>query len=469
MRYCSTRGGVSGYTFEQTVLSGFTSDGGMLMPERIPLVSADTMKQWSTLSYPEIVVRVASLFIEDEIPFSDLSNLVTKAFERFENRNVVQLSKLKPSLVVAELFHGPTAAFKDLALSCVGQVMNYVLQRKNKHAVAIVATSGDTGSAAIEAVRSMPAIDIIVLLPKGFITRVQELMMTTVTDSNIHTFRGEGNSDELDEVVRRCFEDEALVAKHGLCSMNSVNWARIVFQIAHYFWLYFQVCPEANGSIEVVVPTGGSGNIVAGIVASKMGLPVRLVASVNRNDAFGDVLRTGTLNVSQPVVPSLAPAMDIMVPYNFERVLFIFSDCNSQLVADFMNQVNKQLQAPVPLHIMEKIRTVLVSSYTADDDCIQQTIQRCWQDNGYHICPHTATAVAYHYSHPNEAQVPRVCLSTASPIKFEDVYQTAGIPPLITPKLQELKEKPEKYVDIYRGEDWVQIVKDTIRSCSRSQ
>ncbi|XP_044538847.1 threonine synthase-like 2 [Gracilinanus agilis] len=241
--------------------------------------------------------------------------LIDRAFSRFRHRDVVHLSRLKNGLNVLELWHGITYAFKDLSLSCSGQFLQYFLEKRQKHVTIIVGTSGDTGSSAIESVRGAKNIDIIVLLPLGLCSKIQELQMTTVIEDNVHVFRVEGNSDELDEPIKAVFADVAFAKKHNLMSLNSINWSRILVQMAHYFFAYFQCVPSMDicplPPVEVVVPTGAAGNLAAGCIAQEMGLPVRLATVVNRNDIIHRTVRQGDFSLSGNTRASLASAMDI--------------------------------------------------------------------------------------------------------------------------------------------------------------
>lgn len=252
--------------FEDVLFSGFAADDGLYMPEQIPKLDEKTLRSWSFLSYKELVKEVCSLFIPSElIPTNDLHGLIDKALLRFRHQDIVPITRLENGLNVMEMWHGPTYAFKDLAMSCVGQFLDYFLKKNNRHVNILVATSGDTGSAAIEGVRENPNIDIIVLYPIGRCTKIQELQMITVFEDNVHLLGVEGTSDELDVPVRKLFRDTSFASKHNLMSINSVNWARVMVQIAHFIYGYFRCTPASQEDtlppVEIVVPTGGAGNI----------------------------------------------------------------------------------------------------------------------------------------------------------------------------------------------------------------
>ncbi|XP_053832187.1 threonine synthase-like 2 isoform X4 [Vidua macroura] len=357
MEYISTRGGTRAVDFEGALFSGYAPDGGLFMPQHIPSLDRGTLQRWSSLSYPELVKELCSLFVPARlVPRNVLNELIDRAFSRFRHKNVVHLSRLKDGLNILELWHGVTYAFKDLSLSCTGQFLQYFLEKKKKHVNILVGTSGDTGSSAIESVRGQKNVDIFVLLPKGFCTQIQELQMTTVIEDNVHVFAAHGNSDEIDEPIKELFADVDFAGKYNLMSLNSVNWSRIMVQIAHFFYAYFQCTPSLDTTqlpmVEIVVPTGGGGNITAGCIAQKMGLPIRLITVVNSNDIVHRTVQHGDFSLAESVKATLASAMDIQEPYNMERILWLLSGSDSCLIKTLMEQFNisKRLKLPEDLH-----------------------------------------------------------------------------------------------------------------------
>ncbi|XP_046796603.1 threonine synthase-like 2 isoform X6 [Gallus gallus] len=472
MEYISTRGGTGAVDFEGALFSGYAPDGGLFMPSCIPLLDRATLQQWSRLSYPELVKEICYLFVKPElIPRSTLSDLIDRAFSKFRHKDVVHLSRLKGGLNVLELWHGVTYAFKDLSLSCTGQFLQYFLEKKQKHITVLVGTSGDTGSSAIESVRGQKNVDIFVLLPKGLCTQIQELQMTTVIEDNVHVFVGwhyfHGNSDEIDEPIKELFADVDFARRNNLMSLNSVNWSRIMVQIAHYFYAYFQCASTLDSTplpvVEIVVPTGGGGNVTAGCIAQKMGLPIQLVAAVNSNDIIHRTVKDGDFSLSGCVKATLASAMDIQEPYNVERILWLLSGSDSHLTKTLMEQftVSKSLKLPEGLH--RKVSETLRSCSASDEDIVQ-AMQRCWEENHYLLCPHSAVAAHYHYSHLDSCAsgTPRCCLAPASAAKFQDAVLRAGLVPEIPPEITALKAMETRSTVLQRGEDWAQVLRDHI-------
>lgn len=473
MKYTSTRGGVSDVDFEGVLFAGFAPDGGLFMPEHLPKLTKETLTQWKSLSYKELVKEVCSLFIPPEtIPRNDLNGLIDKAFNRFRHRDVVAVSRLQGGLNVLEMWHGATHSFKDLAMSCVGQFLDYFLKKNNRHVNILVATSGDTGSAAIESVRGIPNIDIIVLLPHGRCTEIQERQMTTVIEDNVHVFAVDGTSDELDEPIKKLFGDTDFVKKHNLMSTNSVNWARVMVQIAHFFFGYFQCAPDQANDVlppvEITVPTGGAGNITAGCIAQKMGLPIQLVAAVNSNDIIHRSVQHGDFSLGDTEM-TLASAMDIQEPYNMERILWLAADSDSVKIKEMMKEFNekKRLKFPPELHIR---LLGMMKSCSVTDENILWTIRRCWEENRYLLCPHSAVAAFYHYQQFDSSQnSPRCSLAPASAAKFQDVILRAGLVPEIPPEIEALMTKETRSTFLKKQDDWEKVLREKIEAIGQKR
>ncbi|XP_053219033.1 threonine synthase-like 2 isoform X1 [Podarcis raffonei] len=474
MRYVSTRGGAGSVDFEGALLSGYASDGGLFMPQKIPALDSATLRKWSSFSYPELVKQLCSLFISPElIPEAELNDLIDRAFSRFRHKDIVHLTRLEKGLNVLELWHGVTYAFKDLSLSCTGQFLQYFLKKKKKHVTILVGTSGDTGSSAIESVRGEKNVDIFVLLPRGLCTQVQERQMTTVIEDNVHVFITEGNSDEIDEPIKELFADEDFSRRHNLMSLNSINWSRIMVQIAHFFYAYFRCAPSMDATplpvVEVVVPTGGGGNLTAGCLAQKMGLPIDLVAVVNDNDVVHRAIQQGDFSLSRSVKSTLASAMDIQEPYNMERVFWLFSGSDSNLVRSVMEEFYSAKKVQLPSQLQKKLSEGLKSCSVSDEEIVQ-AMRRCWQDNRYLLCPHSATAVCYHYKHSSRhPNTSRCCLAPASPVKFENAILKADLTLDISPEIRKLKDMETRSCALKRGDDWAKLLRQQIEAVAKQR
>lgn len=473
MRYISTRGEAKSVDFEGALFSGYAPDGGLFMPQEIPTLDYNTLRTWSAFSYPELVKELSSLFISSElIPRKELNDLIDSTFRRFRHKNVVHLARLKNGLNILELWHGVTYAFKDLSLSCTGQFLQNFLKKRKKHVTILVGTSGDTGSSAIESVRGENNMDIFVLLPKDLCSQIQELQMTTVIEENVHVFTAHGNSDEIDEPIKELFADADFARKHNLMSLNSINWSRIMVQIAHYFYAYFQCTPSMDmtplPTVEIVVPTGGGGNLTAGYVAQKMGLPIQLVAVVNNNDIIHRTIQHGDFSFSGSVKSTLASAMDIQEPYNMERLLWLLSDCDGRLIKTLMEQfyTSKNLTLPEELH--RKLSEALNSCSASDKDIVQ-AMRRCWEDNRYLLCPHSAVAVHYHYKQLDchLSNGPRCCLAPASAAKFPDAVLRAKLVPEVPSEIRALNAMETRSTTLRREDNWARILRDRIEAIAK--
>ncbi|XP_020782253.1 threonine synthase-like 2 [Boleophthalmus pectinirostris] len=470
MRYCSTRGEVCGWDFRDVLFSGFAPDGGMFMPENFPLLSPDILKSWRNLSYPKLVVEVASLFIPSElIPRDDLAALVHDALSGFSVPEVVKMVRLKDGLSLLELFHGDTLAFKDLAMTCTVRFIDYFLHKENRRATVLVGTSGDTGGSAVQSAKGLSGLDVMVIYPRGRITPVQEKHMITALEDNIHVFAADGCSDDIDQPVRRLFADQDLVKSYGLMSLNSVNWSRIMVQLVHYIYAYVQLTDldqvtdlQTSPELEVVVPTGGAGNIAAGYIVKQMGLHLRLVAMVNSNDIVHRTVTKGDFSMASEVFQTLAPAIDIQDPYNMERVFWLLLDKDGASVKRLMEEFQNSHRHTLPEN-HRKLLSQLLSTGTVNDDGILETMRRCWEENQYILCPHTAVAVWHHYNCPHKHGLLRCYIATASPAKFQSVIQKAGLTFDLPEKVQELDKLPTRYENLERGPNWCNDWEDRLR------
>ncbi|XP_028273956.1 threonine synthase-like 2 [Parambassis ranga] len=475
MKYCSTRGGIHGWDFQDVLFSGYAPDGGMFMPESVPALSPDTLRSWRGLPYTTVVVEVASLFIPSQlIPRDDLEVLVGEALSGFSVPEVVRVARLKDGLSVLELFHGGTLAFKDLAMTCTVHFINYLLQKQKRRATVLVGTSGDTGGSAIQSAKGLPGLDVVVVYPRGRISPVQEKHMISCLKDNVHVFAADGCSDDIDQPLRRLFADQELVKSHGLMSLNSVNWSRVMIQLAHFIYAYLELSGmeqvEADGvmpELEVVVPTGGAGNITAGFIAKQMGLPLKLVAMVNSNDIVHRTVTSGDFSMAADVTQTLAPAIDIQDPYNMERVFWLLLGKDGASVRTIMEEF-QQSHRHFLAENHQKLLAQVLSTGTVTDEGILETMRRCWVENQYVLCPHTAVAVWHHYHSPHSPGLNRCYIATASPAKFQAAVEKAGLtfdPPEAVLALDKL---PTRYENLERSPNWCKDWEDRLRECIQS-
>ncbi|KAL4005144.1 hypothetical protein ACER0C_004857 [Sarotherodon galilaeus] len=480
MQYCSTRGGVRGWDFRDVLFSGYAPDGGMFMPESLPLLSPDTLRSWKGMSYTKVVVEVASLFIPPQlIPRDNMEVLVGEALSGFCVPEVVRIARLKGGLSILELFHGDTLAFKDLAMTCTVRFLNYFLQKENRRATVLVGTSGDTGGSAIQSAKGLPGLDVVVVYPRGRITPVQEKHMISCLKDNVHVFAADGSSDDIDQPLRRLFADQELVKSHGLMSLNSVNWSRVMIQLAHFIYAYLELSGvkqddlgAALPELEVVVPTGGAGNIAAGLIVKQMGLPLKLVAMVNSNDIVHRMVTSGDFSMAANVTQTLAPAIDIQDPYNMERVFWLLLGRDGPKVKAMMEEFQRSHRHSLPENHRRLLSQVL-STGTVTDEGILETMRNCWEENQYVLCPHTAVAVWHHYHCPHSAQLNRCYIATASPAKFQAAVEKAGLTFDLPEAVLALEKLPTRYRELERSqnwcEDWEGRLRERIHSVSAAR
>lgn len=449
MKYVGTRSDEFGkFSFEEAIFSpGYLPDGGLLIPEVIPELSASSLQEWSSLSYAQLCKKIFPLFVgEDEVPTSDLNDIVDQAVAKLKHPKVSKVTRLSNGLNVAELFHTKTLAFKDLSMVTLGQFMKYFLAKRKKNIILVVGTSGDTGSAAIEAIRDHDYIDFIVLVPHC--SRLQKLSMFTAVDRNIHIFHGPNmSSDDTDLVIKPVMTDTAFKERHELGTLNSINWGRVMGQIVNYFFTYFSMCSSCDKVVEMVIPTGACGNMTGACIAKKMGLPIKIVCAVNSNDIVHRTFGHNDYSTNE-VKPTISPAMDIQIPYNVERVMWLFSGGDRAHIKDVMSKFEKDGKATMDSILWKKIRET-VSSYSVDDDTVKETIRRCWKEESYALCPHTAIAVAYYYHKlanpdPSSPSI-SVCLATASPAKFPEAMEAAGLPDVASEEVDRWLSLPARF------------------------
>ena len=468
MRYVSTRGSAPELGFEEALLAGLARDGGLYLPARWPSFTPDMIRDLAGLPYSEIVLRVLTPFVGKALSEDVLRRLLADAYAGFDHAATVPLKQLDSRLWLLELFHGPTLAFKDCALQVLGRLFDHVLERAAQRITIIGATSGDTGSAAIEACRDRENIDIFMLYPKGRVTEVQRRQMTTVKADNVFNIAVEGTFDDCQDLVKALFADTAFRDDMVLSAVNSINWARIAVQIAYYF-----AAATALGSPErrvaFAVPTGNFGNVYAGYAAARMGLPVdKFIVASNRNDILTRFLKTGSLTTAE-VQPSLSPSMDIQISSNFERLLFDLYDGDGKAVAEALAEFRKTGRL-APGTARWKKALQLFDGARADDDATLAEIARIHRETGELVDPHTAVGVAaargmIESGAMGDADTPVIALATAHPAKFPDAVEKAtGIRPPLPANLADLYER-EEHVSVLPND--LSQVRDFVRAHAR--
>lgn len=439
MRYVSTRGSCPPVGFDGALIGGLAPDGGLYVPESWPEIDVHP----SVERYTDVAVSVLAPYVAPDIGRDELRGLVEEAYATFDHPEVCPVRPLgDDGLHLLELFHGPTLAFKDVALQLVGRLFDRELAKRDERATILVATSGDTGSAAIEACRGRDRVDIVVLHPAGRVSEVQRRQMTTVDEPNVRNVAIDGDFDDCQDLVKASFADASLRTELRLSAMNSINWARVMSQVVYYVTSAAAVAPE--GPVSFSVPTGNFGNVLAGWVAAQGGLEVdRFVVGSNRNDILTRWIATGVMEM-EGVSPSLSPSMDIQVSSNVERYLWELYGRNGALVAEAMAQLRATGRFDVGEARHRRVQGTFAGA-RVDDDATLAEIRRVHDETGLLIDPHTAVAVAAARAVPNPAGTPRVCLSTAHPAKFPDAVEAAtGIRPPLPERLADLLDRSER-------------------------
>ena len=426
MEYISTRGGGEPKSFEDVILTGLAPDGGLYVPKSLPHYSHEEIASWAGLSYQQLALKVITPFVDGAIPESDLERLIEKSYGNFRHDDIAPLVKTGDNEWILELFHGPTLAFKDFALQFLGNLLDYTLGKRQQKVVIMGATSGDTGSAAIEGCRRCENIDIFILHPYQRVSDVQRRQMTTVQADNIHNIALHGNFDDCQNMVKASFSDQSFLPDgRQLVAVNSINWARIMAQIVYYFWASLRL-GGPDQAVSFSVPTGNFGDIFAGYLAYKMGLPIKqLVIATNQNDILHRCISDND-HTSRPLEQSLAPSMDIMISSNFERLLFDLYDQDGAVIAQLMNDA-KAGSMQLSNSALDRARE-LFASFRCDDSGMIDLISTTNRDIDYLLDPHTAIGLAAARACREDTSTPMVTLATAHPAKFPEAVKKAGYP-----------------------------------------
>jgi threonine synthase len=463
-RYISTRGEAPALSFCDVMLTGLARDGGLYVPESWPQLSPDQIAAFFGKPYWEVAVEVIRPFVGGEISDADLGRMANEAYATFRHPAVVPLAQKSPHLFTLELFHGPTLAFKDVAMQLISRLMDHVLDKRGQRTTIVVATSGDTGGAAVEAFANLANVDLIVLFPHGRISGVQRRMMTTTGASNVHALAIEGTFDDCQAILKGLFNHHSFRDAVSLSGVNSINWARIVAQVVYYFTSAVALGAPSR-QVDFTVPTGNFGDIFAGYVAKRMGLPIRwLRIAANVNDILPRTLKTGHYEVRE-VHATTSPSMDIQVSSNFERLLFEACRRDAGTVRRLMDQLKQSGRFVLPDAMLAAIREEFDAG-RADETETAAAIRATWREAGDLVDPHTAVALAVADRDTSDSKIPNIVLSTAHPAKFPDAVEAAcGVRPNLPPWLDGLMSKPEdmKVMKNDQGE-----VERFVRSVSRA-
>ena len=441
MRYLSTRGEAPLLPFEAAMMTGLAADGGLYVPEAVPALAPDEIAALAGLPYEEAAFRVMRPFVGDAFGDEEFRALIVDAYAGFSHRARVPLVQLAENHFLLELFHGPTLAFKDVAMQLIGRLFAAVLARTGRRIAIVGATSGDTGSAAIEAFRGLPGVDVFILFPEGRVSEVQRRQMTTPAEANVHALALAGTFDDCQARLKEMFADRAFADAVGLAGVNSINWARVLAQV-----VYFVTAAVSLGAprraVSFTVPTGNFGDVYAGSIARRLGVPIeRLVVATNQNDILDRTLRTGESR-REGVRPSISPSMDIEVSSNFERALFDAYGRDAAAVRADMASLRADGGFRVGQGALSALREVYASGRASEEETAA-AIARTLRETGELVCPHTA--VGLHVAEGHLGATPMVTLATAHPAKFPDAVEAAtGLRPPLPARLSHLYDRPER-------------------------
>ncbi len=443
MRYVSTRDNSKEYSFEDVFIKGLADDGGLYVPTSLKKFSTNELLQLKNLDYNDLATEIINQFSSDFISKDDLSSLINKSYSTFREKDVVKISNVG-DLKLLELFHGPTLAFKDIAMQFIGNLYEYYLSKNNKKINIVVATSGDTGAAAIDAIKGKSNLNIFVLHPNNRISPVQRKLMTTVEDENVFNIAIDGNFDDCQNIVKQMFSDLDFSKSINMSGVNSINWARIIAQAVYYFYTYFKL--EVDKQISFSVPTGNFGDVFAGYLAKEMGLPIyKLIVATNENDILHRAISNGDY-ISKKVKETLSPSMDIQLASNFERLIYYVNNSNSEITSDIMKRI-KQNEYQIEKSNLDIIQKDFVSE-SCDEDEILEIIKENFEKNSVILDPHTAVGVgAANKLNLNDC----VVLSTAHPCKFPAATDNA---------INKHEELPSELQYVHGKEENFQLLKN---------
>ena len=445
MRYLSTRGEAATADFQDVLAAGLARDGGLFAPASYPTIRPEEIRALPGCSYASAAERLIAPFVGEAIPGPELSSMITRSYASFRHPAVAPIVQVDDNLFVLELFHGPTLAFKDLAMQMLGPLMERALRAKGERACVVGATSGDTGAAAIEAFRGLDRVDVFILYPHERVSDIQRRQMTCIEAPNVHTIAIEGTFDDCQAIVKGLFNHHAFRDELKLCGVNSINWARVMLQTVYYF-TSAAALGAPDRTVSFAVPTGNFGDVLAGWIARRMGLPIeRLIVATNENDILVRAIETGRYEV-RAVQPTQSPSMDIQVSSNFERLLFEACERDASSVRALMGNLAQNKRFDIGAGPLARIRAEF-DAYRTDENETRAEIARTWRESGYLLDPHSAVAIhAARKALAHRPRTPVIALATAHPAKFpEAVEQAAGVRPQLPPHLADLRGRRERY------------------------
>ena len=445
MLHVSTRGEAPAISFTDALLAGLARDGGLYVPERWPALSRDAIAAFAGSRYAEVAKAVMGALVDGEIAAPDLGRMIAAAYAPFRHPSVAPLVQIGDNLFVLELFHGPTLAFKDVAMRLLAQLMDHALKARGGRATIVGATSGDTGSAAVDAFTGLDQVDVFILFPHGRVSDVQRRQMTTVDAANVQAIAVDGTFDDCQALVKAMFNHAGFRDELQLSGVNSINWARIAAQAVYYFTAAVAL-GAPHRPVSFSVPTGNFGDVLAGFLAKRMGLPVeRLMVATNANDILDRALTSGRYEI-RGVTPTTSPSMDIQVSSNFERLLFEAHGRDAAAVRALMAGLSQSRSFAIAPEPLARIRRDFTSA-AVDEETVAQEMRRTYGTAGYLLDPHTAVGVhAGRALIDDDPRIPVIALSTAHPAKFPDAVERAtGVRPELPPHLAELMDRPERF------------------------
>ena len=454
MKYVSTRNNKNELNFKDVFIKGLADDGGLFVPKNVKSLNSEDLDKLRNLSYNDLACEILNPFCSDFVNKEDLKTIIKKSYSTFREKEVVKISNLG-SLKILELYHGPTLAFKDIAMQFIGNLYDYYLSKNNDFLNVVVATSGDTGAAAIDAIKGKNNMNIFVLHPNNKISKVQRKLMTTGNDKNVFNIAIDGNFDDCQNLVKAMFSDLEFSKSIKMTGVNSINWARIIAQAVYYFYTYFKL--NSSKPISFSVPTGNFGDVFAGYLAKKMGLPIdKLIVATNQNDILHRAISKGEY-ISKKVAQTISPSMDIQLASNFERLIYYINNSNSEITAEIMKKIKENIYQIEKINL-ESIQKDFVSE-SCDEKETLDVIKKYYEKNNLILDPHTAIGVGV----ANKLSLNDcVVLSTAHPCKFPDATENAIKKHENLPKeLEHVLNKDENF-EVLKND--IEVVKNFVRS-----